>query len=432
MYSELLFNRPIIIFALMTLLAVVSHQLLPQRTWSLVPSKQQDAYVYADSIHGGNSQAYWVDQQALQLHCDLKPNDKFPPFCGFHLHLDPSKPIPAKDLSGFNTVKVHIDYKGGNTKLRFYLNEFEPGYSNPDDNVTTAKYLSAYMPVAETQTEFSIGMEEFTVADWWVNNNNVPRKHSLRSVKNVVAFGVDIAHPSALGTHDIKLRKVVFEGDWISKENWYLLILLSWIAVFIVVGIVRLVYFRKELLRERKKRERLQNYAAKLKNKKKKYEELSMRDQLTGLLNRHGLVTYYQHEIATVHNQWPLGLLLIDIDHFKLINDNFGHNVGDKVLQRVATAIGGLRQGDRVARWGGEEFIILLPNTALADAVTIAERFRESVADLSHKEASTKAVTISIGVTQVNVEDNFEEAIERADAALYRAKNSGRNKVVSS
>lgn len=431
MYSELLFNRPILVCALATLLAVASHQLLPQRQWDLVPSSQQDAAVYADSVHGGNSQAYWIDEKALHLRCELKPNDKFPPFCGFHLRLDPSKPIPSKDLSGFSKVNVIIHYTGGNNKLRFYLDEFEAGYSNPDDNIATAKYLSAYMPVAETHDEFSIGMEEFTVADWWVNNNNVPRKHSLKSVKNVVAFGVDIAYPSALGMHEIQLRKVTFEGEWISKEHWYLAILLGWIAIFIVGGIIRIVYFRKQMLRERKKRERLQNYAAKLKNKKKKYEELSMRDQLTGLLNRHGLVTYYQHEIATVHNQWPLGLLLIDIDHFKLINDSYGHNAGDKVLQRVAAAIGGLRQGDKVARWGGEEFIILLPNTCLLDAVNIAERFRESVAELIHEEAETKSVTISIGVSQINVNEDFGEAIERADAALYRAKNDGRNRVVA-
>ena len=78
-----------------------------------------------------------------------------------------------------------------------------------------------------------------------------------------------------------------------------------------------------------------------------------------------------------------------------------------------------------------QEFIIILPNTPIADAINIAERFREAVAALIHEEAATKSVTISIGVTQVNVEDDFGASIERADAALYRAKHSGRNRVVS-
>lgn len=431
MSNAFLFTRPVFILALFALLAVVSHDLLPERRWEWIPASDLQAFVYGDVIHGGRSEAEWIDQQALHLHCDLKPADvAFPPFCGFHVHLNPALSPPAKDLTGFKRVHINIDYTGGNSKLRFYLNEFEYGFSDPEDSVTTAKYMSVYIPVSATREELVIGMEEFTVADWWVNNNDVPRQHSLTSLNNVVAFGVDIAYPSALGEHDLQLHSVTFVGDWISAERWYLGILLLWIAFLIIGGVFRIYYFRKQVILERKKRARLRRYAATLKQRQKKYQEMSMRDQLTGLLNRHGLTTYYQDEIASGHFGWPVGLLLIDIDHFKPINDTYGHNVGDKILQRVGSVLTGSRQEDKSARWGGEEFLVILPKTSLNDAISIAERLRQAAEKLCHPEAPERPVTVSIGVTLIVAGEELGEAIGRADAALYCAKNAGRNCVI--
>ena len=152
-------------------------------------------------------------------------------------------------------------------------------------------------------------------------------------------------------------------------------------------------------------------------------------DALTGTANRRGLM---QH-LETVHARAQQGgheyvVLMVDIDHFKAINDEHGHAEGDKVLKRVAQGLrDGLRVGDFVARWGGEEFCVLLPHIRLAEAHALAERMASQIA-----ATGGPRVTISVGVAEAYVQsESPEEVIRRADAALYRAKETGRNRVVA-
>jgi diguanylate cyclase (GGDEF)-like protein len=120
---------------------------------------------------------------------------------------------------------------------------------------------------------------------------------------------------------------------------------------------------------------------------------------------------------------------MIDIDHFKEVNDKHGHKVGDKVLVEFANVIKeNLRGSDIYARWGGEEFIVLMPETKIEQALKVAERLRKSVENYNFSEISK--LTISIGVVQKPpLEMKIDEVIIRADNALYKAKNNGRNRV---
>ena len=123
-------------------------------------------------------------------------------------------------------------------------------------------------------------------------------------------------------------------------------------------------------------------------------------------------------------------MIIFDLDHFKQINDTFGHNVGDKVLKEVARIVRkNLRNTDIFARWGGEEFIILLPNTDLKGAKSVAEKLRRAIERLYIPELKGRKITASFGVTQVYNDELLAEAIHRADTALYKAKNEGRNQV---
>jgi diguanylate cyclase (GGDEF)-like protein len=124
-------------------------------------------------------------------------------------------------------------------------------------------------------------------------------------------------------------------------------------------------------------------------------------------------------------------VVMADIDHFKRVNDQFGHLVGDEVLRRVADRIKkSLRQNDAVGRYGGEEFLIVLGAIDLIRAREIAERIRLHVADDALRLSSAfVSVTISLGISQVTADDSVESAIERADRAMYLAKSNGRNRV---
>jgi diguanylate cyclase len=157
-------------------------------------------------------------------------------------------------------------------------------------------------------------------------------------------------------------------------------------------------------------------------------------DPLTGVANRKSFDERFAEEIARrTRGGAPLVMLLWDIDSFKVINDSYGHRAGDRVLQTVAGCFKrALRAGDFVARIGGEEFAVLLSGVGLSEAVNIANAVRTAVEGLRfHFRGAPVRVTVSCGVTELNSEDASEAAFDRADAALYRAKNGGKNLCVA-
>ena len=159
--------------------------------------------------------------------------------------------------------------------------------------------------------------------------------------------------------------------------------------------------------------------------------EMAMRDRLTSVYNRHYVNERTQTLIQESRaKRQPLSLIVIDVDHFKRVNDTHGHAMGDSVLVSVATALSeSIGEQGIVARIGGEEFMIVLPNCEEFTASGKAEKLREIIEDLS---PSGLRVTASFGVTQLRQEDNYDMIFSRADMAMYEAKRAGRNCVVSS
>lgn len=157
-------------------------------------------------------------------------------------------------------------------------------------------------------------------------------------------------------------------------------------------------------------------------------QELVTTDPLTGLKNRRFLNTKLLEyaEIAKI-DQSPFSLLLIDVDYFKRVNDTYGHPIGDAVLQELSWKLQSeARDSDIVARMGGEEFIIVLPYTNKKEARVIAERIRLNI---DHGNWEHMRITVSIGVTTYEIDDNDNNLISRADEALYQSKKDGRNRV---
>ena len=153
-------------------------------------------------------------------------------------------------------------------------------------------------------------------------------------------------------------------------------------------------------------------------------------DNLTGIKNRYYFDERIKEEVDLAKRQKvSFSLLLFDLDHFKLVNDNFGHDIGDKVLKRVTDAVSKIiRSYDIFARWGGEEFVVLMPNTTEAEAVLAAEKIRKAVEDIIHPDI--EKITISIGIAIWEVDDDVDQIFVKADKALYTAKNQGRNRVM--
>ncbi|HKJ75894.1 MAG TPA: diguanylate cyclase [Gammaproteobacteria bacterium] len=162
-------------------------------------------------------------------------------------------------------------------------------------------------------------------------------------------------------------------------------------------------------------------------------ERLSVTDGLTGVFNRRHITARMEEEFSKARRYAnPISVLLVDIDHFKGINDEFGHHAGDEALIGVADAMEkSLRETDMLGRYGGEEFVILLPQTGAADAATTAEKLRQRIEALELPSLGGEGLTVSIGVAghPAHPVESMEQLVQAADGALYQAKDAGRNRV---
>ncbi len=185
-----------------------------------------------------------------------------------------------------------------------------------------------------------------------------------------------------------------------------------------------------EVEKARMENAQLRRKHANEKQERHRVERMASEDALTGLLNRRGLEQ--SADSLLIGDGSPVSALMIDVDHFKAINDAWGHEAGDKVLRQVAALLkSGCRQGDLVSRWGGEEFAVLLQNRDGRQGAEVAERLRRLVEGWTWARIAPEiAITISIGVAQYRAEDDLASVFLRADEKLYEAKHAGRNRVI--
>lgn len=205
------------------------------------------------------------------------------------------------------------------------------------------------------------------------------------------------------------------------KENRYYIILIALVIVGLIYAIIRYVS---------------RVFIGDLNRAEQQLREMASRDFLTSLLNRREAYRRIQEEIErTARTGQPLSFILFDIDHFKRLNDSYGHNAGDAVLKQLAAKLlAALRDYDIACRYGGEEFLVVAPETDMEQALRLAERLRATIASTSFSSedhALETTITISIGVAVYGTGESIERVISRADGALYHAKETGRNRVVA-
>jgi two-component system cell cycle response regulator len=193
---------------------------------------------------------------------------------------------------------------------------------------------------------------------------------------------------------------------------------------------------KNELIARVRTQLRKKNYQDRLRHNVQLSLEMAITDQLTGLHNRRYMGRHLDKLILNAQKSAkPLAFLIMDIDHFKSVNDTHGHDIGDEVLREFANRISANIRGiDLACRYGGEEFVVVMPDTDIDFACTIAERLRKSVESTPieiSRAPGRLEVTISVGIAASQGEgDNAEKLLHRADQALYRAKREGRNRVI--
>lgn len=201
-----------------------------------------------------------------------------------------------------------------------------------------------------------------------------------------------------------------------------LAVVLVWLCLFAS-------YAQAMRQRMRQRRFALQAHQDTLRGMMRQLEDLAATDELTGLCNRRHFLRLASGELEGLRGGSQHGLALLDLDHFKRINDVHGHSAGDRVLQTfAAVARACLREGDVLARYGGEEFVLLLPNTAADQFSACCERLREAFSRAEPLGVKGAELSVSIGMTLLTEHDDLDEALQRADKALYQAKRDGRNR----
>ncbi|MBN2049805.1 MAG: diguanylate cyclase [Spirochaetales bacterium] len=229
-----------------------------------------------------------------------------------------------------------------------------------------------------------------------------------------------------LNTHNLPEDTLMLNEPEKIFETHYKEILIS--IVIIILLFLALVLYWLRVVAQKNKQLREANRL--ITEAREEAEELARTDPMTGLLNRRAAMTLIYYEMnRQKRTDSTISLMVLDIDHFKQINDSHGHDTGDRVLKSLADLLtGAIRKIDTLARWGGEEFLMLLVETRGPDALILADKLRIYVHDLAF--SFYPGITVSIGIAELSPGEDFDAWFKRADTALYKAKAAGRNSTV--
>ena len=420
-------SAALLIGILLTVIAVGAHRYLPERRLVLDGAREGATYFLMQSGDGTQSRTQWVDQPRFHYTCQFAKGAA-DPSCSFTYLLYSTSADRGIDLARYRTMNLAIRYAGDARYVRVSIRNFDSRFSRlQDSNSSKFNYLNLHP--RDLALPVSIGMNEFAVPEWWLGQYDLPRTYGLPDVSNATAISFDLLGDLAGTQHDIRIDKIEFTGDWISAESWYLGILCAWILLATSYGVSQWLWLRHKHREQRRKIHELVDSNTQLQSEKEKYQKLSTLDALTKVLNRHGIEQFVE---SLRPANLPTSVIVIDLDHFKEVNDQRGHHVGDRVLQTVGEILRShTRNTDGLGRWGGEEFVLVCPGAGLAKAAELAEKLRHKIRETNFIPENPLAITASFGVAASLAGQSFEDAFRQADQALYLAKSRGRNCVVA-
>jgi len=356
--------------------------------------------------------------QGLELSCEIIESEFEWPYCEIIIDLSNSNKDgepQGVDLSGYDQVGLWVRHKHAvQTGTRFQLHNFSPIYSKMG-NRETYKYN-----VVEYYEKFSpyptwINTSNLHVPTWWLTRHDLSLDQVGVDISNILSIGFVTGSHTKPGHYSLTIERIEFKGKYFKTTMVFMALISLWGLAATLFLYRRFAEVRRDLARAKKQ--------------KSIWEDKATRDPLTGAVNRIGAHKAFSKQTYSLNRSDDFSAIFMDIDHFKRINDTYGHAVGDLVLQQFVDVVNeNTRDSDILARWGGEEFILICGNTAIEPAVLLAEKLRAAIQSAQWPKAME--LTCSFGVAQQG-EESVEDFIERMDKALYSAKFSGRNCVVT-
>jgi diguanylate cyclase (GGDEF)-like protein len=394
----------------------------------------QDTTLFAEAIddrsNGGASiSSLRQDDNKFILDCEIIPSAYQWPYCEIVFRLYDTDD-QGMDLRDYQKIILWAKYATPQEfGVRVQLVNFNPAYSSTNEP-NSFKYNGIELFDTHTRYPQIIELNHMQVPTWWLSQGKVEPKYWGPEFNDVRGLQVSTGEAVTPGKYQLQIERIELHGKYISNHTLQILLLTLWTLLALAYFFSILAKTKRELRTNQQRQTQLELLNQLLNQEQQKLEDRLARDPLTGVLNRDGLAPLFK-ENRNGDETESLSLIFIDIDHFKHINDTYGHHVGDQVLLAFAQVLSqNTRTHDLIARWGGEEFVLACPDTSLENAIGLAEKLRRA---LETNEWPKKIkVTASFGVAQLMQNESPTDFIARADKALYVAKAQGRNCVRSS
>ena len=425
-----LFRMNILIFVLLaaTVIALFAYQNGLDDIEFLNLSDYPYVIAESDSVDGGTS-AIALERTDSSIIVDYELREGYAyPYAGVKIFLGDGK-VRGKDLSHYDSIFVWVKPRGEGT-VRLYMRGYDSSFYRQDDETSLKFNEVEFFPLEETYPAVFVP-QEFRVASWCVAQNEINVHKARVDLSNIPLIEIQTGTNAPLGYGTLEIRGLCFKGKKIAKVDLVTILVSVWFVTFLIILVIRFFDYSRERVANKRKQEELEKNLAALQIEKSEYEKSSKEDPLTGCLNRAGFSSILLREQENLSkNGCPVSFVMLDIDHFKEVNDTYGHNVGDEVLVNLTRLIRDkIRNTDALVRWGGEEFVILCGDTPIQNAQFLAEKLRVAI------EGATlikqQQVTCSFGIAEMIPGEDPKKLFERADKALYSAKEGGRNRVVS-
>ena len=407
---------------IMTILSLVYYHLGFNRILILNGDSGFNLRVNTDQDHGGDTKGKMINlpNGELLLICDIDiVYDS--PFCELTFEIVSQERTEGIDLSLYDAVSFDIEYFGeGHPNARFLVRNRNEMYST--DDLLSDKFNQFEFDPNLYTADVPLSFNYLNVPTWWIEYYQHPVELTAVDISNTVLIEIGTVGRVEPGHHEFLIRSITFRGKYLPHNEYLRYILLVWILCLSTYVLFYILNMQKTLVKEKDQQARLNKQMAKLRQQ-------ATNDPLTGIRNRNGIEHVFSDLIDIKNSGTSVSIALFDIDHFKSINDNHGHGVGDQVLIQLCKSVQNkLSNSSIFIRWGGEEFLLIFVDMNLVESVDISEELRMIIEETVWDKGLT--VTASFGVVQLG-DETLKVAIERADKMLYRAKESGRNWVAA-
>ena len=425
-YALFRMNFLIVVLLVVTAVAMFAYRHFLDDIWDINLGEYSYVVASADSVDGGTSAISMMrTDSSVIVEYELREGYAYP-YVGIKIYLGDGK-TEGLNLSNYDSIFVWLKPRNEGS-VRLYMRGYDKALYRKNDETSLKFNEIEFTPTKEPYPAVFVP-QEFRVAGWWVSQNEINVHKARVDLSNIPLIEIQTGTNAPLGYGGMEIKGIRFKGKKISQVDLVTTLVALWFVTFLIILIIRFFDYSRERAINRKKQEELKRNLRALEIEKSEYEKSSKEDPLTGCLNRAGFSGVLLREQEKLNRTGgPVSFMIFDIDHFKEVNDTYGHLVGDEVLVNLAKLVQGMiRNTDSLVRWGGEEFVILSDDTSIQNAAFLAEKLRKAI------EAATlitqQQVTCSFGVTEMVPGEDPQSFIARADKALYTSKEGGRNRV---